>query len=298
MRKDENHGRDSLERHKASSSHCIFKEYDKCHSAMDRQVYRKVQWDWVGLPFLSLLSYPSSVCVGLRPHASGPCFLPKPLIHFPLSFCPPAFFVFFKVWEEKLRLYIVYRTYITPWDPGPTRVRGSRGGEEGGGSREGVGEREWAPEWIASLCTRRPWSGAHPCSTQAKEESQLQGGAGGDVCVCAHASCACLRTCLYYAESQKRMSVWQVPQNHPSWLVMWVCILHINLYYSLSPRVYFCLLMMDQTCFTISYPFYCFLKSERKLELHWEKDIETQLQLFSVFRIHRYTGWLNMGTSF
>lgn len=288
--------RDSLERHKASSSHWYTRVTCALSPWTGKSIGKSSETK-VGLPFLSLLSYPSSVCVGLRPHASGPCFLPKPLIHFPLSFCPPAFFVFFKVWEEKLRLYIVYRTYITPWDPGPTSEREQ--GREEGGSREGVGERENEHQnEPASLCTRRPWSGAHPCSTQAKRgksHSYREGLRPERVCVCTRVR---VRACVYLCvcSSQKRMSVWQVPQNHPSWLVMWVCILHINLYYSLSFRVIFCLLMMDQTCFTISYPFYCFLKSERKdTESHWEKDIETQLQLFSVFRIHRYTGWLNRG---
>ena len=107
-----------------------------------------------------------------------------------------------------------------------------------------------------------------------------------------------VRACMYLCvcSFQKRMSVWQVPQNHSSWLVIWVCILHINLYYSLSFSVISCLLMMNQTSFTISYQFYCFLKSERKdTELHWKKDIKTQLHLFSVYCIHRYPGWLNRG---
>lgn len=116
---------------------------DVCTQPMDRQVYRKVQWDQgcPSLPFSSLLSL---LCVcGSKATCLWPCFLPKPLIHFPLSFCPPAFFVFFKVWEEKLRLYIVYRIYITPRDPGPTSEREGGGSGEGRGGR---GEREWASE--------------------------------------------------------------------------------------------------------------------------------------------------------
>ena len=138
-------------------------------------------------------------------------------------------------------------------------------------------------------------------TSKERDESQLQGGAGGRVCECV---CVCVRArvhvraCMYLCvcSFQKRMSVWQVPQNYPSWLVIWVCILHINLYYSLSFSVISCLLMMNQTSFTISYQFYCFLKSERKdTELHWKKDIKTQLHLFSVYCIHRYPGWLNRG---
>lgn len=118
---------------------------DVCTQPMDRQVYRKVQWDQgcPSLPFSSLLSL---LCVcGSKATCLWPCFLPKPLIHFPLSFCPPAFFVFSKVWEEKLRLYIVYRIYITPPppDPGPTSEREGGGSGEGRGGR---GEREWASE--------------------------------------------------------------------------------------------------------------------------------------------------------
>ena len=175
---------------------------------------------------------------------------------------------------------------------------------------EGVGEgegREWERERM-NIKMKQPASvpdalGQVPTLVPHKQREGWVTATGRGwgqsmwVCVCVWARVH-VRACMYLCvcSFQKRMSVWQVPQNYPSWLVIWVCILHINLYYSLSFSVISCLLMMNQTSFTISYQFYCFLKSERKdTELHWKKDIKTQLHLFSVYCIHRYPGWLNRG---
>lgn len=111
---------------------------DVCTQPMDRQVYRKALVRlqvWPSLSFSSLL-YPSSVC-GSKATCLSPCFLLSLLIHFSLFL--PTSFRFFQYERGETRLYIVYRTYITPWDPGPTR-RGSRR-EEGGAGRSGRRER-------------------------------------------------------------------------------------------------------------------------------------------------------------
>ena len=62
-----------------------------------------------------------------------------------------------------------------------------------------MGERENEHQnEAASLCTRCPWSGAHPCSTQAKRgmSHSYREGLGAEyvsVCVCVSTcACACL----------------------------------------------------------------------------------------------------------
>lgn len=95
----------------------------------------------VGLPFLSSLLSLLCVC-GSKATCLWPCFLPKPLIHFPL-FLPTSFLLFFSKYERRnscLRLLSTEPTHFP--ETQDQRVRGSRGGREGG-SREGSGrERE------------------------------------------------------------------------------------------------------------------------------------------------------------
>ena len=142
-----------------------------------------------------------------------------------------------------------------------------------------MSERDWGREWerermnirmkqpasvpdalgqVPTLVPHKQWEGWVTATGRGWGQSVC-------VCVCARTRVH-VRACVYLCmcSSQKRMSVWQVLQNHPSRLVIWVCILHINLYYSLSFSVISCLLMMDQTSFTIFLPILLFSKIREK----------------------------------
>lgn len=200
------HGRDSLEKDTGVFISTVH-QGDVCTQPMDRQVYGRlsVRPRLAFLPFSSLLS--SSVCVGLRPHASGPCFS---LAFNSLSslFLPTSFH--FKVWEEKLRLYIIYRTYITPWDPGPTSER-EQGREEGGGAgreweRERMSTRMNQPASVLDALGQVP----HPCSTQEAKRGRVtateRAAARACVCVCTRVRVRAILP-VRVLSSQKRMSV-------------------------------------------------------------------------------------------
>lgn len=183
--------RDSLERHKASSSHWYTRVTCALSPWTGKSIGKSSETK-VGLPFLSLLSYPSSVCVGLRPHASGPCFLPKPLIHFPLSFCPPAFFVFFQSMRGETPSLHCLQDLHYPLRP---RTNEWEGAGEGGG-------REWERERM-SIRMNQPASvldalGQVPTLVPHKQrEGRVTAtgrGWGQSVCVCTHA-CVCVLAC-------------------------------------------------------------------------------------------------------
>ena len=185
-----------------------------CTQPLDRQVYRKVQWDQgcPSLPFSFLLPL---LCVcGSKATGSGPCFLPKPLIHFPLSFCPPALF-FQSMRGETPSLHCLQDLQY------PLRPRTN----EWEGLGEGVGERENEHQnEAASLCTRCPWSSAHPCSTQAKRgmsHSYREGLGAVCVCVCARAhACMCVLACTCACAHPRRGCQFGKfsKTNHQGWL--------------------------------------------------------------------------------